>query len=92
MDYVIIAKGLDGKLYHLFVYNYDVDKMVFKWFSEYDSPIAYSTYMNVEAALYFIRDKRDKIINAENATKIDINSISVGKINVKVKNLKIKPN
>lgn len=89
MDFIIIARGLDGKLYHLYVYNKDFNKEAeYKWYSEQDSPINYATFTDKDAALYYIHDKREKLENAENVSKIDIRTIGVGKIVIKVKQVR----
>lgn len=89
MNFIIIAEGKDGKLYHLYSYSKDFSKeSEYKWLSELDLPLTYTSFTDKDSAWYFLNDKRVKLENADNVGKIVVSSIGVGRLEIKIKKIK----
>lgn len=84
MVYGIVARGTNKNLYHLYAYTDSSLKSRYKWFSDTDLPLNYLAFDTIDAARFYMQDKHEELLSADNAHLLDPKSISVAKLILKV--------
>lgn len=91
MKYTIAAKGNDKRIYHLVSYTEHAgSETVFKWVGDENSPFVCITFEDKDTAEFYLKDKYEDILSAENTMKIIKDTINIAKINIKIGLIKAK--